>query len=237
MDSAGKHLLMHFSGDVILRTHMRMNGSWHIYRPGERWQRPFHDMRIIVGTAAFEAIAFNVPVAEFTTAARLATHDPVAALGPDLLSPAFDAADALARLKARGAEPIIDALLNQRVMAGIGNVFKSEVLFVRRVHPFTPVDALDDAALAGIIDSARLLLRANVVESSAGGGGSIVTYRGMRTTTRRSDPSARLWVYGRAGEPCRRCGTAIAITKEGPDARLTYWCPQCQAAPAHEPTR
>lgn len=235
MDSAGKHLLMHFSGDVILRTHMRMNGSWHIYRPGERWQRPFHDMRIIVATAAFEAIAFNVPVAEFTTAARLVTHDPVAALGPDLLSPTFDTAEALARLKARGAEPIIDALLNQRVMAGIGNVFKSEVLFVRRVHPFTPVDALDDAALAGIIDSARMLLRANVVESSAGGGGSIVTYRGMRTTTRRSDPSARLWVYGRAGEPCRRCGTAIAITKEGPDARLTYWCPQCQAAPARAP--
>lgn len=235
MDSVGKHLLMHFSGDVILRTHMRMNGSWHIYRPGERWQRPFHDMRIIVGTAAFDAIAFNVPVAAFTTAAALATRDPVAELGPDLLSPAFDAAAALARLRARGAEPVAEALLNQRVMAGIGNVFKSEVLFVRRVHPFTPVEALDDAALGGLIDAARMLLRANVVES-AGGGGSIVTYRGFRTTTRRADPSARLWVYGRAGEPCRRCGTAIAITKEGPDARLTYWCPRCQPAPGARDT-
>lgn len=222
---------MRFSGGDILRTHMRMSGSWHVYRPGERWQRPFHEMRIIIANAAFEAIAFNVPVAEFTTAAALATSDPVARLGPDLLSPAFDAAEALARLQALGYETIADALLNQQVMAGVGNVFKSEVLFVRGVHPFTPVAALDPVTLAAIIDTARTLLRANVVESASrgrGGGSSIVTYRGMRTTTRSSDPRTRLWVYGRAGEPCRRCGTAIAISKEGADARLTYWCPRCQ---------
>jgi endonuclease-8 len=228
VESVGKHLLMRFSGDVILRTHMRMNGSWHIYRPDERWQRPAYDMRIIVGTADFVAVAFNVPVAEFETPRTLAREGPVAELGPDLLSPSFDAEAALARLQARGTEAIADALLNQRVMAGVGNVFKSEVLFTCRVHPFTPVQAIDADRLRAIVETSRTLLQANVLDASPD---AIVTYRGFRNTTRRRDPAARLWVYGRAGQPCRRCGTPIAISQKGPDVRLTYWCPDCQPEP------
>ena len=122
---------------MVLRTHMRMNGSWHIYRPGEPWQRPRRDMRIVVATADFVAVGFNIPVAEFIAASNLARHEELRRLGPDLLSETFDAGEALRRMQERPAQLIADVLLNQRVMAGIGNVYKSEVLFSCGVNPFT----------------------------------------------------------------------------------------------------
>ena len=134
--AAGKHLLMHFSGGLVLRTHMRMNGSWHIYRAGERWQRSRGDMRIVIATRDFVAVAFNVPIAEMIPARDLARHRELRQLGPDLLGPEFDAGEALGRLRARPDAAIADALLNQRVLAGIGNVYKSEILFVCRINPF-----------------------------------------------------------------------------------------------------
>jgi endonuclease-8 len=225
VESRGKHLLIWFSGDLVLRTHMRMNGSWHIYRPGERWQRPHGDMRIVIETAAMHAVAFTVPVAEFLTSRELLDHDLVAELGPDPLSDAFRADDAIARMQAQGGVEIADVLLDQRVIAGIGNVFKSEVLFGARVNPFVPVSQLTGAQLQAIVEVAMRFMRANIGAASTGG---IVTYAGMRRTTGRADPSARLWVYGRGGQPCRRCGTPIARRKQGPYARSTYWCPRCQ---------
>lgn len=234
VEARGKHLLIWFSGDLVLRTHMRMNGSWHIYRPGERWQRPHRDMRIVVETSAMHAVAFTVPIAEFLTARELATHDVVAELGPDPLSHTFRAEDAIARMQAHAEIAIADVLLDQTVIAGIGNVFKSEVLFGARINPFVPVRQVTSEQLAAIVDVAVRFMRANVVsgfsrtgaDTSASGG--IVTYTGMRRTTGRADPSARLWVYGRGGQPCRRCGTPIARQKQGPYARSTYWCPRCQ---------
>src|SRR3954466_15552320 len=139
VDARGKHLLITFSGDLILRTHMRMHGSWHIYRPGERWQRPRHEMRIVIATDAFEAVAFNVPIAEFATDAALTRIPVLQALGPDPLAETFDADDAIGRIAARGSMPIADALLDQSAVAGIGNVYKSEILFAARVNPFAPV--------------------------------------------------------------------------------------------------
>ena len=220
----GKHLLMALSGGLVLRTHMRMNGSWHIYRPGEKWQRARRDMRVLVATEDFEAVGFNVPVAEFVRAADLPRHDDLRRLGPDLLSEEFDSGEAVARLRARGSMPIADALLNQKVMAGIGNVYKSEVLFACGVNPFVAVSRLTDAQIACLVSTARKFLRANVTDRLA----SMTTYTGFRRTTRRTDPAERLWVYGRARLPCRRCGTPIRIRKQGLDARLTYWCPRCQ---------
>src|SRR4029079_8326565 len=120
---------MTFSGDLILRTHMRMNGSWHLYRPGERWQRPRRDMRIVVATEAFEAIAFNVPGAEFLDSRAESRQADLRAMGPDLLAASFDEEEAIGRIAARGGEAIADVLLDQRAVAGIGNVYKSEVLF------------------------------------------------------------------------------------------------------------
>ncbi len=222
--AAGKHVLMQFSGGLILRTHMRMNGSWHIYRRGERWQRSRRDMRVLVATAEFEAVGFNIPVAEFIAAKDLARHDELRRLGPDLLSETFDAADALQRLRERGDLEVGDAVLNQRLVAGIGNVYKSEVLFLCGINPFATVGSLTDSHLSSIVDTARRLLRLNVSETLA----PMTTYTGYRRTTNRDDPSERLWVYGRARQPCRRCGTAIEVKAQGRDARLTYWCPQCQ---------
>jgi endonuclease-8 len=223
--AAGKHLLMTFSDDLVLRTHMRMNGSWHIYRPGERWQRSPRDMRIVIGTMEWEAVAFNVYVAEFVAGDKLGRHRPVATLGPDLLGEAFDADQALALLRDRGGEPIADVLLNQRVVAGIGNVYKSEVLFLSGLHPDTPADAVDDQRVRDVLLLARKLLQANTTDTAGPG---IVTYRGMRRTTGRMNPADHLWVYSRGGRPCRKCGTRIASKKTGDDARVTYWCPRCQ---------
>ncbi len=223
--SVGKHLLVELSGDLVLRTHMRMAGSWHIYRPGERWQRPRASMRVLLETADFQAVAFDVPVAEFRTARELARDPALASLGPDVLDAGFDEEEAVRRLRERATLAIGDALLDQRALSGIGNVFKAEVCFVQRVNPFTPVSALGEVTLLGLVRTARRFLRMNVLESSGAG---MVTYTGLRRTTRRGDPSARLWVYGRAGEPCRRCGEPIVIERRGPHARPTYFCPGCQ---------
>jgi endonuclease-8 len=220
VESLGKHLLMWFSGDLILRTHMRMNGSWHIYRSGERWQSPRADMRIVVSTAAFEAVAFRVPVAEFRTTASLSRDETVQSLGPDLLTDDFSIEEALARLRGSAHTRIADALLDQRVVAGIGNVFKSEVLFESRVAPSASLATLDDATLTRVLRVAQRQLRMNV--------GQDVHSPMARRTTGRLNPDESLYVYGRAGAPCYRCGTRIILVKDGADARLTYYCPACQ---------
>ena len=223
VSSRGKHLLMAFSGGLVLHTHMRMHGSWHIYRTGERWRAPSHDMRIIIGAEPYVAVAFNVPVAEFLTAGQLATHPQIQALGPDLADPAFDRAEVRRRFDEHPLEPVHDVLLNQRALSGIGNVLKSEVLFVTRLNPFTLVRDLDAAAFDRLIDTSLRLMKMNIVESA-----SMTPVFGRRTTGS-MDPRAKLFVYGRGGKPCRKCGTAIESAKTGADARLTYWCPKCQA--------
>lgn len=227
VDARGKHLLMHFSGDLILRTHMRMSGSWHIYRPGERWLSSSGDMRVIVGTANFVAVAFKVPVAVFETERTIERDEALGSLGPDLLSDDFSLQGVLRRMHAPEQEilPINEVILNQRVVAGIGNVFKSETLFATGINPFKLVCELTDEKLTFLLNTAQRLLKMNVTDESADG---ITTYVGWRRTMRRSDPLDRLWVYGRGGAPCRVCGTPIEYRKTGPDARGTYWCPSCQ---------
>ena len=225
VESRGKWLLVHLSGDLILVTHMLMNGSWHIYRAGERWHRPRRDMRIVIGTPDFEAVAFNVPVARFYTARTLERNTSVPKLGPDLLGEDFAVDEAEARLRARPDEQIAEVLLNQRVMAGIGNVFKSEICFACGVHPFRLVSTLTRAEIECILHTSRRFLQANVEDGAEAG---IVTYTGARRTRRAAYPGARLWVYRRRGKPCRRCGAGILMRRQGVGARSTYWCPECQ---------
>ena len=225
IESAGKHHLIVFSGDLILRTHMRMNGSWHLYRLGERWWRGPQAMRVRIDTADWVAVAFNVPVAEFVTPQQLATTDPVAKLGPDLLGREFDRDEAVRRLIASAHQPIAMSLLDQRLVAGIGNVYKSEVLFLSGVNPFTAAGAVPRETLERMMDLARGLLRDNVIDGSSP---RIQTYRNLRMTNRASEHDESLWVYGRAGKPCRKCGTAIEMKRMGIEARSTYWCPRCQ---------
>jgi endonuclease-8 len=224
VEAAGKHCLMHLSGGLVLRTHMRMNGSWHIYRPGEKWQRPAHAMRIRMDTADWVAVAFNVYAAEFIAADRVGRHPTLGTLGPDLLGD-VDRDRAMALIRRSGGRPVHEVLLDQRVMAGLGNVYKSEILFMSRLHPDTPANALDEQKWIEIVELSQKLLRANVADGS---GTQIVTYRGLRRTTGRMSPEDRLWVYSRGGKPCRRCGTRISSRKDGDDARVTYWCPICQ---------
>ena len=136
VEARGKWLLIHFSGDLILVTHMLMSGSWHIYRAGERWQSPRSKMRVLIRPPRYEAVAFAVPVAEFHTTGSLERRTAIAKLGPDLLKVGFDIDEAKQRIRARGNEEIGELLLDQKVMAGIGNAFKSEICFVCGVHPF-----------------------------------------------------------------------------------------------------
>jgi|ERR1039458_687327 endonuclease-8 len=226
VESRGKWVLIHFSGGGTLITHMLMNGSWHIYRPGERWQQPAINMRIVIETSEFHAIGFRVPVAEMHTARSLARDRRIPRSPNDLLSEAFDTEAAVRRMQSYPDEEIGNVLLRQHVLAGVGNVFKSEVCFVAELNPFRKVATLSEQQIQETIRIARQQLGANILEGS---GNMIVTYTGPgRRTTRQADPSASLWVYGRRGEPCRRCGEPILSRLQGSGARLTYWCPRCQ---------
>ena len=218
VESRGKWLLMHFSGDLILLTHMLMSGSWHIYRPGEKWQRHRSHMRIVVETPTMLAVAFDVPVAEFHTARSLERREGFRRLGPAPLAPDFDADLAVANLAARGHLELGLALLDQTALAGLGNVFKSEVAFACGLSPFRQVATLTAEQVANLVAIARKFLLANVTEPSGH----------RRTTTRSTQREENLWVYGREGQPCRRCATPIRSQKHIADVRLSFGCPTCQ---------
>ena len=229
VEARGKWLLIHFSGGGTLATHMLMSGSWHIYRHGERWQQPRFNMRIVIENSDYVAVGFKVPVAEMHTAQSLKRDRRIPRTDIDVLRPEFDAARAVERVAAHGNEEIADVLLHQEVLAGVGNVFKSEICFVTGINPFCKVAAVKREQLQAAIAAAKKLVGANVLVDS---GDTIVTYGGRhRRTTHESDPSASLWVYGRHGEPCRRCGEPVRRRIQGPDARVTFWCRQCQPMP------
>jgi endonuclease VIII len=225
VEAQGKWLLMYFSGGRVLLTHMLMNGSWHIYRPGEKWKLSTRSMRVLLATEQFVAVAFNIQIAEFHTEDSLRRRAGFARLGPSLLKEDFSEAEAVDRLMANSQSEVADALLKQSIVAGIGNVFKSEICFACRINPFRKVSSLAASEAVNLMATARKFLRANV---NAGSGDQIVTYTGMRRTTSRANPEERLWVYKRRGDPCRVCGTIIVSQKQGIDARTTFWCPRCQ---------
>jgi endonuclease-8 len=212
--SRGKHLLTRFDNGITLRTHLKMEGIWYVHPRGTRWKRPAHTARVVLRTATTEAVGFQVVLDLVRTEKE---DELVGHLGPDLLGPDWDAALALARLRADPAAPIGDALLDQRNLAGIGNVYKSELCFIARVDPLTPVGAVPD--LPAVVAKAKQLLEANKL-------------RHTRITTGDSRRGYQQWVYGRRG-PCLRCGTRIAKADQGPPGqeRPTYWCPTCQPLP------
>ena len=217
VEARGKHLLIGFDSGLTIRTHLRMTGSWHRYRPGEPWRRPPRRASVVLETAESVAVAFDAPVVELLTDAGLRRSRALTSLGPDLLGRDFEVDEAMRRLRERDREQLGNALLDQRAVAGIGNVIKSEVAFIERMDPWAPVAAYDDAELTGALSTARRLLQAN-------------TRGGARVTTGSRVRGRGLWVYGRAGRPCRRCGARIEGCRQGELARLTYWCPRCQAS-------
>lgn len=212
----GKHLLTRIGEGHTLHTHLRMEGSWHLYRPGTTWRRPAHEARAVLRTELWTAVGFSLGITEVL--ARDAEDSVVGHLGPDLLGPDWDEEEALRRLLAEPARPVAEALLDQRCLAGIGNLYKAEVLFLMGVSPFTVVG--DVPHLRRLVRLARQLLMANKLTP-------------MQATTGVARRGEQSWVYGRGGKPCRRCGTRIQSQLQGPplQERIAYWCPACQPAP------
>jgi endonuclease-8 len=210
VEARGKHLLLRFSTGVALHTHMGMTGSWHLYRPGSRWRQPEGMARVVLEAGGVIAVCFVPRTAEIVTADGEAAHPSLSRLGPDVLAPSRDAAAAVAGLRATGGAEIGAALLDQSALSGVGNIWKSEALFLAGVHPFARVRDLDDAVLTRVVRAAMREMHGSVRRGPGEGG------RG---------PSR---VYRRSGRPCLRCGAVIEMRRQGPMRRSTYWCPRCQ---------
>ena len=234
VEARGKWCLIFFSGDLILASHMLMSGSWHVYRTGEKWWMGRSKMRVAITCGEMQAVLFNAQIAEFHTARTLERSGQVPKLGPDILSGEFTPEQGIeamrTRMRTHPEDEVGVMLLNQRVMAGLGNVYKSEVAFAAGVNPFRQISTLTERELAVMAEFSHKWMRANVNEDAVRGnsGEGIVTYTGPRRTTRAMDRSDRTWVYGRQGMECRRCGAVVERRLQGEQARPTYWCPVCQ---------
>ncbi|MEW2119815.1 DNA-formamidopyrimidine glycosylase family protein [Streptomyces sp. NPDC005474] len=217
----GKHLLTRVEGGLTLHSHLRMDGSWKVYENGRRWSGgPSHQIRAILGTTDRTAVGYRLPVLELLRTTD--EHRAVGHLGPDLLGPDWDPDQALANLLADPARSLGEALLDQRNLAGIGNVYKSELCFLLGATPWLPLGDLPADRAAMLPGLAKRLLEAN-------------RDRPVRSTTGRRGQD--LFVYGRAPRPCLRCGTPIRVADQGDGSRErpTYWCPTCQLGPAPAP--
>jgi len=218
----GKHLMARLEGEVTLHSHLRMDGAWHLYAPGERWRGGApHQVRAVLETRSRTAVGYRLPVLELLPTAEEATV--VGHLGPDLLGPDWDPARALAALAADPARPVGEALLDQRNLAGIGNVYAAELCFLRGVTPWTPFG--DVGAPEKLVVLARRLLEANKARP-----GHVTTGDTRRGRTN--------WVYGREHQPCLRCGTPVRSARHGraEQDRVAYWCPRCQRGPGPGPS-
>jgi endonuclease-8 len=207
--SRGKHLLTRIGDDHTLHTHLKMEGSWHLYRPSTRWRRPEHQARVVLRTDAWVAVGFSLGITEVLR--RAEEEDVVGHLGPDLLGPGWDEDEAVRRLLRDPGRPLGPALLDQRNLAGIGNMYMAELCFLAGVDPATPVGAVPD--LRRLVRRSKQVLEVNKERIEQATTGDL---RRGRTH----------WVYPRAGQPCRRCGTRILTGDLA--GREAFWCPRCQ---------
>jgi endonuclease-8 len=214
----GKHMLMRIAGGLTLHTHFAMDGSWHLYRPTATWAGgPAWQVRVVLTNDEWQAVGYRLAVVDLLETAHEDTA--VGHLGPDLLGADWEEAEAIQRLRADSNREVGQALLDQRNLAGIGNLYKTEALFLSGLTPWTRVSDVPD--LAALVRRARRLLRAN-------------RDRWEQTTTGSLRRGEDHWVFERAGSPCRRCGSRILEAMQGdpPYQRVSYWCPSCQAGPA-----
>jgi endonuclease-8 len=233
VEANGKHLFITFGTPrrLVLHTHMKMTGAWHLYRPGERWWEPPSEARVVIRTERLVAPCFHPPIVELLTADELGLHRVVRELGPDIIRDEFDLDEAIRRIRRDEDRDIATALLDQRAISGIGNVFKVEALFLARVSPWAQVRDLDDATLREIVGHARRLIRRN-------------RDGGPRRTRFGLNASERMWVDERAGLACHVCGTTVRSGWHPAEVRKSWYCPTCQrvdpatlAAPAPVPRR
>jgi endonuclease-8 len=209
VEPVGKHLLIRFDNGLAIHSHMRMQGAWHVYAKGERWRRPAWQARALLETEDATAVCFAAPVIELVRDEKTRLGH----LGPDILKEGWNLPEVVRRARAMGPQPIGELLLDQRVTAGIGNVYRCEALWHQRVNPWKPATDLSDEQLGALFALTRQAMFANL---KAGGG------------PRRFPGYEREAVHGRGGLPCPRCGTRIRVRAQGELARLTYWCPSCQ---------
>jgi endonuclease VIII len=218
----GKHLVISFGSHpdrqddqpMALHSHMRMSGSWHLYALGALWQRPKRQAKVIITAGDRVAVCFNAPIISLLPTREVNRDTAVGRLGPDVLVDPFNLDEVVARARTtRNSDAIGEVLLDQRVVAGIGNIYRCESLFVEAIHPWTVVSQLTDDALGALVKTASNLMRANLGKPVGRDFG-----RGENQT----------WVYGRNGLPCRRCGTVVESRKQGAQARTAYWCSSCQ---------
>lgn len=218
VSAQGKNLLIEFDDGRVLHTHLQMRGSWHVYRPGERFQRPESQARVVLDVGDALAVCFAAPTVRLLRAKATQTDPYLRDLGPDLIPDEFDEARAIEGLQALGALSIGEALMTQTALSGIGNIYKSETLFLCRTDPFRAVASLDRDALVRIVRCARELLRKNADPRLSAR---------MTTTGGRE----RYWVYLRSGRACRVCGSTVKMRRQGGLHRSTYYCPSCQSSP------
>lgn len=214
----GKHMLIRIEPDLSLHCHFRMDGKWQLIRAGAKWTGgPAHQVRVVLANTDWQALGFRLHDVDIVPTAQEATL--VGHLGPDILGPDWDPAEALRRLTADGQRPLGEALHDQRNLAGVGNVYENELVFLAGVTPWTPVASAGD--LSAVVENAHRLIYANRNHPEQSTTGSL----------RRGDTH---WVYGRAGRPCRRCGTTVRTARlgEGNYDRIAFWCPACQHGPA-----
>ncbi|MDQ6709440.1 MAG: DNA glycosylase [Candidatus Dormibacteraeota bacterium] len=207
VEPTGKHLIMRFDGEISLHSHMRMTGSWHLYQPGERWRQPAHRVTALLAFDDVVAVCFAAPVVELVRDPRRTVEH----LGPDVLVEPFAVDEVIRRARRSANATLGELLLDQRVCAGLGNIYKCEALWAHRLDPWAAPSTLDDAALRRLYETARDLMR----RSLAG--------RGFNN---------RRAVHARGGRPCPRCATPVRIRAQGEQGRLTYFCPRCQRSKA-----
>ena len=210
----GKHLFLSFDEGWVVHSHLGMSGSWHAYPFDAAWAYPTREASLALRTDAADVVNFRAKHLSLTSSTRLRRDDYLKKLGPDLMLADTDFEGVLPRLRVHDESPIGEAVMNQTIACGIGNIYKSETLFVTRTNPWARVGELSDESLRHVLSEARRLLRLN-------------RGKGARTIRLRND-GPRFWVYGRAGEPCLACGGKIFLRRQGEAGRTTYWCPTCQ---------
>ncbi len=213
-NARGKNLLLGLDNGISVHSHLGMTGSWHIYPRGERWRKPAHRAALAMRFSSHDLICFSPKLIEVESSIRIRGRSMLTRLGPDLLADSFDENAAIARLRVGDHLPLGEALMNQQLVAGIGNVYKSEIMFINRLNPFKPLYSYDEKTLRVCLKSARRHMRRNL--------------EGLRRKFRGTTLGDRLWVYRRRGMPCLECSSLIAMQRQGETARSTYFCRVCQ---------
>lgn len=223
VEARGKHLLIALDDGRSIHSHLGMTGSWHVYLPGAPWSKPARHAGLALATTEHVAVNFSPKLLEVVTGAQLRRNDHLSRLGPDLMTEGFDPAAGLLRFRKRGTLPIGEAVMDQTLVSGIGNIYKSETLFLCQLDPWTRVVEISDESLLQMLNTAHRLMRMNR-------GGDL-------RSTRRMGDAHKMWVYGRRGDPCLKCGDTVLMRRQGTLGRSTYWCPTCQPTtkPGHRP--